>query len=54
MILFTTILNNTMEIVMRLRTMRDRVCEWVQENHTLYEGVSGYLFAKDLRKAIEK
>lgn len=36
------------------RTMLDRVCEWVEENHTLYEGVSDYFFAKDLRKAIEK
>ena len=36
------------------RTMLDRVCDWVEENHTLYEGVSGYFFAKDLRKAIEK
>ena len=36
------------------RTMLDRVCDWVEENHTLYEGVSGYFFAKDLRKSVEE
>ena len=36
------------------RTMLDRVCEWVEENHTLDEGGREYFFAKDVRKAIEK
>lgn len=36
------------------KTMIDKVCEWIEENHTLNEGVSGYFVAKELRKAMEK
>lgn len=36
------------------RTMLDKVCEWIEENHALYEGVPGSFVASIFRKEIEE
>ena len=34
------------------KTMLDKVCDWIEENYTLYEGVPSHFVAKILRKEI--
>lgn len=35
------------------RTMLDKACEWIEENHTLYMGVGGYYVASIFKKEME-
>ena len=35
-------------------TMIDKVCEWIEENHALYEGVPGSFVASFFRKEMEE
>lgn len=35
------------------RTMLDKICNWIEYNAYLYEGISGYYMAKDLKKAMQ-
>lgn len=36
------------------RSMIEKACKWLEENFTLYQGISGYHFANDFRKAMEE